>query len=46
MDSKNPKVKEWEDLMWNYLQPLPHAAGEKKWILMEKIFSLNNEPDF
>lgn len=41
MDSANPKVREWEELMWQFLQPLPHVAGEKKWVLTEKVFSLN-----
>ena len=40
MDRANPKVKEWEDLMWTFLQPLPHAQGEKNWILMDRVFSL------
>ena len=42
MDSSNQKVREWTELMWNYLQPLPHTLTEKNWILMDKIFSLND----
>ncbi|WP_238857809.1 L-rhamnose mutarotase [Poritiphilus flavus] len=38
MDSSNPKVQEWEELMWNYQQALPTAAPGEKWMLMEKIF--------
>ena len=29
MDDQNPKVQEWEELMWNYQQALPGAkAGD------------------
>ena len=41
MDSSNAKVKEWEQLMWKFQQPLPWAKEGEKWVLMEKIFSLN-----
>ena len=39
-DEENPKVQEWEKLMWNYQQALPHAKHGEKWMLMDKIFSL------
>jgi len=39
-DASNPKVQEWEKLMWNYQQALPWAKSGEKWILMEKIFQL------
>jgi len=39
-DSSNPKVQEWEQLMWKYQQALPHAKAGEKWMLMEKIFSV------
>ena len=38
MDSANPKVQEWEQLMWKYQQALPIAKTGEKWILMDKIF--------
>lgn len=41
MDAENIKVKEWEDLMWNYQQALPFSKPGEKWQLMENIFSLN-----
>jgi L-rhamnose mutarotase len=41
MDNANPKVQEWEQLMWKFQQPLPWAKEGEKWILMEKIFNLN-----
>jgi L-rhamnose mutarotase len=40
MDNANEKVREWEDLMWKYQQPLPWAKDGEKWILMDKIFEL------
>lgn len=39
-DASNPKVQEWEQLMWKYQQALPFAAPGEKWILMKKIFQL------
>jgi L-rhamnose mutarotase len=38
MDAANPKVQEWEKLMWKFQQPLPWAKEGQKWILMDKIF--------
>lgn len=40
MDAFNPKVQEWENLMWKYQQPLADAGPGEKWVLMEKIFEL------
>lgn len=40
MDENNPKVQEWEALMWNYQQALPMAKPGEKWVLMEKIFEI------
>ena len=39
-DATNPKVQEWETLMWNFQQALPFAKSGEKWVLMNKIFSL------
>ena len=39
-DQQNPKVREWEELMWKFQKPLPGARPGEKWQLMEKIFSL------
>lgn len=38
MDKSNPRVQEWEDLMWKYQQALPFAKPGEKWVLMDKIF--------
>ncbi len=39
-DAENPKVQEWEKLMWKYQQAIPGAKQGEKWVLMDKIFSL------
>lgn len=41
-DESNPKVQEWEALMWKYQQALPTAKLGEKWLMMEKIFQLNS----
>jgi len=40
MDAINPKVQEWEQLMWIFQQPLPWAKDNEKWVIMEQIFQL------
>jgi len=40
LDRSNPKVQEWEQLMWKFQRPLPQAKPGEKWLLMEKIFEL------
>lgn len=40
-DASNPKVQEWEKLMWKFQQPMPWAKSGEKWILMNKIFDLH-----
>ena len=40
LDRDNPKVQEWEQLMWNFQKPLPTAKPGEKWILMESIYKL------
>jgi L-rhamnose mutarotase len=39
-DARNPKVQEWEALMWTYQKSLPGAKPGEKWRLMERVFSL------
>jgi L-rhamnose mutarotase len=41
-DRENPKVQEWEQLMWKFQQELPNAKPGEKWMLMERIFKLEN----
>lgn len=40
-DNANPKVQQWEQLMWKYQEALPVARPGEKWIVMKKIFDLN-----
>ena len=40
MDADNPKVQEWEELMWKYQDAIPGAKDGEKWVMMEKIFDL------
>lgn len=39
-DAANPKVQEWEQLMWKFQSPLPQGKPGEKWVLMERIFEL------
>jgi L-rhamnose mutarotase len=39
-DAANPKVREWEELMWKFQKPLPNAKPGEKWMLMERVFKL------
>ncbi len=39
-DQANPKVQEWENLMWKFQQALPEAKRGEKWLLMDRIFKL------
>lgn len=41
-DQANPKVEEWEKLMWKFQQPLPQAKPGEKWLLMERSFKLES----
>jgi len=43
-DRGNPKVQEWEQLMWKFQRPLPRAEPGEKWLLMERIFKLVDAP--
>jgi len=39
-DRRNPKVQQWEDLMWKFQKALPEAQPGEKWLSMERIFVL------
>ena len=39
-DRLNPRVQDWEELMWSFQQTLPQAKPGEKWLLMERIFKL------
>lgn len=40
LDANNPKVQEWETLMWKYQQALPGAQPGEKWLPAALIFHL------
>ena len=44
-DSADPKVREWEELMWKFQQPLPEGKPGEKWLPMERIFKLESEAE-
>jgi L-rhamnose mutarotase len=39
-DSADVEVQAWEQLMWNFQQPLPWAAPGQKWVPAEIIYDL------
>jgi L-rhamnose mutarotase len=39
-DRRNPKVQEWENLMWRFQKALSHAKPGEKWMRMDRIFKL------
>ena len=41
-DKQNPKVQEWEKVMWKFQQALPQAKSGEKWLRMERIFKLES----
>jgi L-rhamnose mutarotase len=44
-DGNNPKVQEWETLMWKFQSALPGAKPGEKWLLMERIFKLSPDSE-
>jgi L-rhamnose mutarotase len=43
-DAADPDVVAWEKLMWTFQQALPWATPGQKWMPMEKIFDLAEQP--
>jgi L-rhamnose mutarotase len=39
-DQLNPRVQQWEQLMSTFQQTLPQTKPGEKWLLMERIFTL------
>ncbi len=37
-DRENPKVQEWENLMWRFQKALPGSKPGEKWVRMDLIF--------
>lgn len=43
LDKSNKHVQDWEQLMWNFQQALPWSDPGEKWVLMKRIFELDDE---
>jgi len=41
-DRTNPRVQDWETLMWKFQKPLAGARPGEKWLLMDRIFKLES----
>lgn len=41
LDRANPKVQEWEALMWKFQQPLKDSRPDEKWLPLHRIFKLS-----
>ena len=41
-DQLNPRVQEWESLMSTFQQTLPQAKPDEKWLVMERVFKLED----
>ncbi|WP_296228130.1 L-rhamnose mutarotase [Ralstonia sp. UBA689] len=42
--STDPKLIEWETLMWQFQAPTPWTPAGQKWIPMTRIFDLQQQP--
>ena len=40
LDRNNPRVMEWENLMWKFQQAVPGVPEDQKWTPMERIFKI------
>jgi L-rhamnose mutarotase len=40
LQTADPRLREWEELMWRFQLPLPFANVGEKWVPMKPIFSL------
>lgn len=43
-DAADPDVQAWEQLMWEFQRPLPWAAPGEKWVAMDRIYALSEQP--
>ncbi|MFP3518356.1 L-rhamnose mutarotase [Pseudomonas sp. SIMBA_077] len=42
--ANDPRVQEWETLMWRFQQATPWTHADEKWAPMTQIFSLTQTP--
>jgi len=38
----NPRIREWEELMWRFQAPTPWTPAGTKWTPMQEIFALRD----
>jgi len=43
-DMASADVQAWERLMWEFQKPLPCAAPGQKWVPMQRIYALSEQP--
>ncbi len=43
-DAHSPDVQAWEKLMWDFQQALPFAEPGEKWVAMDRIYALSEQP--
>lgn len=43
-DAQSPDVQAWEKLMWDFQQGLPFAVPGQKWVEMDRIYALSDQP--
>lgn len=43
-DAASPEVQAWEEQMWRFQQALPFAKPGQKWVPMERIYALSEQP--
>ena len=43
MDLANAKVQEWEAIMHGFQQQLPGAGPDQYWLVMDRVFSLDEQ---
>ncbi|MEM9965703.1 MAG: L-rhamnose mutarotase [Asticcacaulis sp.] len=43
-DRNDPEVQAWEQMMWEFQKPLPFAQADEKWVGMQRIYALNEQP--
>jgi L-rhamnose mutarotase len=42
-DAANEKVQEWETIMHGFQQQLPEARADQWWMVMDRVFSLEEQ---
>ncbi|MDC7675924.1 L-rhamnose mutarotase [Asticcacaulis machinosus] len=43
-DASSADVQAWEHLMWQFQKPLPFAKPGEKWVALQSVFDLSEQP--